>query len=113
MSLVAVTGYGQDCDRRRTEASGFEAHLTKPVDIQELARSSTRSRVWIAASSSCKLSREWRGPGRLVVPEDIGRVDARRAQRRQPPGNCSHQSQRESCDGHGRRVVGLEAEEQR
>jgi len=37
VSLVAVTGYGQDRDRRRTEASGFDAHLTKPVDIQELA----------------------------------------------------------------------------
>ncbi|HEX2457848.1 MAG TPA: ATP-binding protein [Vicinamibacterales bacterium] len=36
VSLVAVTGYGQDRDRRQTEAAGFDAHLTKPVDIQEL-----------------------------------------------------------------------------
>jgi CheY-like chemotaxis protein len=31
-----VTGYGQDRDRRQTEAAGFDAHFTKPVDIQEL-----------------------------------------------------------------------------
>jgi len=30
--LVAVTGYGQDEDRRRSEEAGFHAHLVKPVD---------------------------------------------------------------------------------
>jgi PAS domain S-box-containing protein len=30
--LVAVTGYGQEQDRRRTQESGFDRHLTKPVD---------------------------------------------------------------------------------
>jgi PAS domain S-box-containing protein len=30
--LIAVTGYGQDEDRRRTEEAGFDHHLTKPVD---------------------------------------------------------------------------------
>ena len=28
---IAVTGYGQDTDRERALASGFDAHLTKPV----------------------------------------------------------------------------------
>jgi CheY-like chemotaxis protein len=34
--LIAVTGYGQDDDRRRAFAAGFDAHLTKPVDPQAL-----------------------------------------------------------------------------
>ncbi len=36
--LVAVTGYGQPEDRRRAFEAGFQAHLIKPVDPQELAR---------------------------------------------------------------------------
>ncbi len=31
--LIAVTGYGQESDRRRTAAAGFQHHLVKPVDI--------------------------------------------------------------------------------
>ena len=34
--LVALTGWGQDEDRRRTHESGFDHHLTKPVDIAAL-----------------------------------------------------------------------------
>jgi signal transduction histidine kinase/CheY-like chemotaxis protein len=34
--LVALTGYGQAEDRARTAAAGFEAHLVKPVDIEQL-----------------------------------------------------------------------------
>lgn len=34
--LVALTGWGQDEDRRRTEESGFERHLTKPADLAAL-----------------------------------------------------------------------------
>jgi CheY-like chemotaxis protein len=30
--LIAVTGYGQREDRRRSSAAGFDAHFTKPVD---------------------------------------------------------------------------------
>ena len=36
--LVAVTGWGQDEDRRRTREAGFDAHLTKPVDMAALSR---------------------------------------------------------------------------
>jgi PAS domain S-box-containing protein len=32
MFLVAMTGYGQDDDRRRAREVGFDHHLTKPVD---------------------------------------------------------------------------------
>lgn len=34
--LIAVTGYGQPGDRLRASASGFDAHMTKPVDLQAL-----------------------------------------------------------------------------
>jgi signal transduction histidine kinase/CheY-like chemotaxis protein len=34
--LVALTGWGQDEDRRRSTAAGFDAHLVKPVDHEEL-----------------------------------------------------------------------------
>ena len=36
MRLVAMTGYGQREDRRRTQEAGFDAHLVKPVDPREL-----------------------------------------------------------------------------
>jgi CheY-like chemotaxis protein len=31
--LVAMTGYGQDTDRQRSQEVGFNAHLVKPVDF--------------------------------------------------------------------------------
>jgi PAS domain S-box-containing protein len=34
--LVAVTGYGQEVDRRRSERAGIDYHLTKPVDPNAL-----------------------------------------------------------------------------
>ena len=36
--LVAVTGYGQDDDRHRSAAAGFDHHLVKPVDLAELEK---------------------------------------------------------------------------
>ncbi len=37
LQLIAVTGYGQDSDRRRALDAGFTAHLVKPIDLQSLA----------------------------------------------------------------------------
>lgn len=34
--LIAVTGWGQDKDRRRALSAGFDHHLTKPIDLQRL-----------------------------------------------------------------------------
>jgi CheY-like chemotaxis protein len=34
--LVAVSGYGQDRDRERALAAGFDSHLTKPVSIRTI-----------------------------------------------------------------------------
>ena len=34
--LIAMTGFGNDEDKRRTRAAGFDAHLTKPVELEAL-----------------------------------------------------------------------------
>ena len=34
--LIALTGYGQDEDRRRSREAGFDHHLVKPVDPDTL-----------------------------------------------------------------------------
>ena len=36
--LVALTGYGQESDRRRALAAGFDEHLTKPTRFETLQR---------------------------------------------------------------------------
>jgi signal transduction histidine kinase/ActR/RegA family two-component response regulator len=36
-TFVAVTGYGQQSDRIRTQTAGFDYHLVKPLDIDQLA----------------------------------------------------------------------------
>jgi PAS domain S-box-containing protein len=36
--LIALSGYGQEEDRQRSEEAGFDLHLTKPVDPAELQR---------------------------------------------------------------------------
>ena len=38
LRLIAVTGYGQDADRRRSAKAGFDWHLVKPVALEELQR---------------------------------------------------------------------------
>jgi CheY-like chemotaxis protein len=40
--IVALTGYGQSEDRRRTESIGFHGHLVKPVDLALLQRTLDR-----------------------------------------------------------------------
>ena len=36
VTLIALTGWGQEKDRRNSEAAGFDHHLVKPVDIDAL-----------------------------------------------------------------------------
>jgi CheY-like chemotaxis protein len=36
--LLAITGYGQDEDKRRSREAGFDYHLVKPADPEELQR---------------------------------------------------------------------------
>jgi CheY-like chemotaxis protein len=34
--IIAITAYGRDEDRLRTRKAGFDAHVTKPIDIRLL-----------------------------------------------------------------------------
>ena len=36
IQLIALTGWGQDLDRRKAEAAGFDNHFVKPVDLDRL-----------------------------------------------------------------------------
>jgi CheY-like chemotaxis protein len=36
--LVALTGYGQEQDRRRSREAGFDEHLVKPASVDDLKR---------------------------------------------------------------------------
>jgi CheY-like chemotaxis protein len=36
--LVALSGYGQEQDKQRAKAAGFDAHMTKPVDAAALEK---------------------------------------------------------------------------
>jgi CheY-like chemotaxis protein len=43
--LLALTGYGQEDDHRRSREAGFDAHLVKPVDLEELMRMVARASI--------------------------------------------------------------------
>src|SRR5262249_34731442 len=36
ITLVALTGWGQESDRRRSQEAGFDTHLVKPLDLGKL-----------------------------------------------------------------------------
>lgn len=36
LCLIAATGWGQDKDKNLAKAAGFDKHLTKPIDLQQL-----------------------------------------------------------------------------
>jgi signal transduction histidine kinase len=38
ITLVALTGWGQDSDRRRSQEAGFDSHLVKPLDLEKLTQ---------------------------------------------------------------------------
>jgi CheY-like chemotaxis protein/anti-sigma regulatory factor (Ser/Thr protein kinase) len=53
--LIATTGWGQDEDRRRTKAAGFDHHLVKPLDhdkLQELLEQAPRQPAAVHTSAA-------------------------------------------------------------
>ena len=36
VTLIALSGYGQESARQRARSAGFDEYLVKPVDIEEL-----------------------------------------------------------------------------
>jgi CheY-like chemotaxis protein/two-component sensor histidine kinase len=44
MLLVALSGWGQDVDRLKSSKAGFDIHLVKPVDVEEIQRLLARPR---------------------------------------------------------------------
>jgi signal transduction histidine kinase/ActR/RegA family two-component response regulator len=51
VTLIAVTGWGQEEDRRRALEAGFDHHLTKPVDPAALLRLLAEPRAGVRAYS--------------------------------------------------------------
>jgi CheY-like chemotaxis protein len=45
--LIAVTGYGQEEDRRRSREAGIHLHLLKPVDPDELKKLLERAKTML------------------------------------------------------------------
>jgi PAS domain S-box-containing protein len=43
--LIALSGWGQPADRERSLRAGFDLHLVKPVDVDELRRALARARA--------------------------------------------------------------------
>jgi PAS domain S-box-containing protein len=52
MLLVALTGWGQEADRRRSSDAGFDSHLVKPVDVAEIERLLAASHSRLAAPAA-------------------------------------------------------------
>jgi two-component system CheB/CheR fusion protein len=53
--LIALTGYGLESDRRATKDAGFDYHLVKPVQLEELLTVLARLRTAGAADTSTPL----------------------------------------------------------
>jgi PAS domain S-box-containing protein len=47
--LVALTGWGQDTDRRRSAESGFDEHLVKPIDLDTIVAMCNAAHARLAA----------------------------------------------------------------
>jgi two-component system CheB/CheR fusion protein len=50
--LVAITGYGMDADRVRSDQAGIDLHLVKPVDPEQLKNLLSRFQSIISAPVS-------------------------------------------------------------
>jgi len=56
LQLIAITGWGQEDDRRRSLEAGCDQHLTKPVDPEQLISLIARSNRAVAPRNSAQQS---------------------------------------------------------
>jgi two-component system, chemotaxis family, CheB/CheR fusion protein len=56
LQLIAITGWGQEDDRRKSLEAGFDQHLTKPVDPEQLISLIARSNRSSATRKSAQLT---------------------------------------------------------
>jgi len=56
LQLIAITGWGQEDDRRKSLEAGFDQHLTKPVDPEQLISLIVRSNRSGATRKSAQLT---------------------------------------------------------
>jgi PAS domain S-box-containing protein len=71
LRLIALTGWGQDEDRRRTAQAGFDLHLTKPIDPDALLQALAEATPVAAAGQ--KKPREETRPGSEMRTFDEGK----------------------------------------
>jgi signal transduction histidine kinase len=50
VTLVALTGWGQESDRRRSQEAGFDTHLVKPLDLDKLTALLAQLPVQVSAA---------------------------------------------------------------
>lgn len=65
MILVAVTGWGQDEDRRRASEAGFDYHMVKPVNLNNLCN------ILLADRKLSHTPTEKNGPLRVLIVDDM------------------------------------------
>ncbi|XXX46314.1 GNAT family N-acetyltransferase [Sorangium sp. So ce119] len=71
LSLFAMTGYGQEADRRSTQEAGFDEHLVKPISVEVLRRHVT--------SIAARARAQRREGGAVDDREPAASVEIRRA----------------------------------
>jgi len=73
-TLIALTGYGQEQDRRRSKAAGFSAHVVKPVDAERLLEV-----IDTSFGRTGKAARRSNGKGgKTTAVRTVGKVGRRR-----------------------------------
>jgi signal transduction histidine kinase/ActR/RegA family two-component response regulator len=85
--LIALTGWGQDEDKRRAREAGFDFHLLKPVDPEMLTRALEERQMAMEKPKTPKLNPDpppikEPNPGETVVdnpPKEVPKVGSRDA----------------------------------
>jgi PAS domain S-box-containing protein len=56
-TMIAISGWGQEDDRRRSREAGFDDHLVKPADPDELRRLLSQAALSVARASAASIER--------------------------------------------------------